>query len=575
MRKQQKVQKVPLQDGSTDPRAAVLARYRNSETVDFAHAWIALEPTFTNKHIARKWQRVGGTPRGEERYFRDPVLVRTMRRVANGMSEAYERCLGNGSGPHCWFQRVRQTTGRDEWWVERQELDFQWKDRSIESFNVRVGIDPEVIEYSVKPIPAPWFYEEDFVRFLQEFLWDVPLGQGLFPSLNEGGGQFHLSAKTLLRGSLLADEIAFRVSHPELACWTTSLPGCDERAFRATRERHLAFNTAIEQYWNGCFHPRAIGTLRVQNALLDRGFDPAPSPRPELADPRAGPVGSPREVFQTNFAFARRVRLRAQNVHPGYWQYAHPEEDGYRPDQIMRYSEGNLNRLQIRGELDVKSGKPIEEGDASEFDAPLEAHMLARDASWEYRAQSSRTSARDAVEAVLLELHHLQYLEQHPHVPLRYSLLQDQLLGDAEVTLKKHARPERLAQLHARARKANLTASRGRMKTDWIEPEVLFWAAWKALPRGEKVAIAREAVGGFLEKVEQAASLDPRPKRDPMEWHRHRVHPLLWKVLQRARASLGAEDPVRRELLAFEANSERYLARRPVWSATVTRAPWL
>ena len=73
-------------------------------------------------------------------------------------------------------------------------------------------------------------------------------------------------------------------------------------------------------------------------------------------DRRKGPQGSAREVFQTNFAFGRAVRLRAQDVDPGYWQSAHPDEDGYRPDQIMRYSEGNLNRLQIAGELHVKSG---------------------------------------------------------------------------------------------------------------------------------------------------------------------------------------------------------------------------
>ena len=86
----------------------------------------------------------------------------------------------------------------------------------------------------------------------------------------------------------------------------------------------------------------------------------------------AGPTGDARDVFQTNFAFGRAVRLQAQNVHPGYWQSAHPDEDGYRPDQIMRYSEGNLNRLQIVGELHVKSGKVLEAEKAPELDAPLE-----------------------------------------------------------------------------------------------------------------------------------------------------------------------------------------------------------
>ena len=31
-------------------------------------------------------------------------------------------------------------------------------------------------------------------------------------------------------------------------------------------------NRIIEEYWAGAFHPRAIGTLLVENAFLDRGF---------------------------------------------------------------------------------------------------------------------------------------------------------------------------------------------------------------------------------------------------------------------------------------------------------------
>src|SRR6185369_18008153 len=114
-----------------------------------------------------------------------------------------------------------------------------------------------------------------------------------------------------------------------------------------------------------------------------------------LMDDRHGPVGSARDVFQTNFAFGRAVRLYAQNIHPGYWQSAHPDEDGYRPDQIMRYSEGNINRLQIVGELHVKSGKVLEAEMVPELDAPLKSALLATEASWENRAQMSRTSARD------------------------------------------------------------------------------------------------------------------------------------------------------------------------------------
>ena len=96
------------------------------------------------------------------------------------------------------------------------------------------------------------------------------------------------------------------------------------------------------------------------------------------------------------------------------------------------------------------------------------------------------------------------------------------------------------------------------MNTDWIEPETLFWAAWRVLPAGEKADLAREAIGGFVERVEQAAAMDPRPEAtdDPMEWHRHRIHPLLWEALESAPAG-GANDPVHKELKAWQAQQGR------------------
>jgi len=57
-----------------------------------------------------------------------------------------------------------------------------------------------------------------------------------------------------------------------------------------------------------------------------------------------------------------------------------------------------------------------------------------------------------------------------------------------------------------------------------------------------------------------------------MEWHRHRVHPLLWGAL--SGTSLKSGDPVKRELEAFQAKSDEYLARRPQWSQTGDPAPW-
>jgi hypothetical protein len=153
-------------------------------------------------------------------------------------------------------------------------------------------------------------------------------------------------------------------------------------------------------------------------------------------------------------------------------------------------------------------------------------------------------------------------------------LEQDALLLDGEATIAKHGGEAMLRTLRKEAREANLAASKGKIKSDWIEPETLFWAAWRVLPDERRAAIAREAVNGLIERVERAATIDTRAgfKADPMEWHRHRVHPLLWEALSKGR--LAASDPARRELEAWAARRETYLARRPQWSQTGSKAPW-
>ena len=178
-------------------------------------------------------------------------------------------------------------------------------------------------------------------------------------------------------------------------------------------------------------------------------------------------------------------------------------------------------------------------------------------------------------EAVLLDVHHALYLGKHPHVRARSSLAQDQLMAQGVETLERVA-PKALAKLRKEARRSNLEASGGRIKTDWIEPETLFWSVWKHLPLGEQAVIACEAVEGFLARVQQAAAEDPRREasRDPMEAHRHRIHPVLWQTLERERGVLAGRPDVRAEWDAWRAKRKKYLARRPAWSVTDARAPW-
>jgi hypothetical protein len=187
----------------------------------------------------------------------------------------------------------------------------------------------------------------------------------------------------------------------------------------------------------------------------------------------------------------------------------------------------------------------------------------------------SRASAEDFVEAVLLDVHHARYLIAHPHVRPRKSLAQDRLMAHAVDTLQRIA-PKALGRLRKEARASNLEASGGRIKTDWIEPETLFWSAWKHLPLGEQAAVAREAVEGFLQRVQEAASTDPRPtaSSDPMEAHRHRIHPVLWQALEHERHVLAQSRDVRAEWQAWTTDKKKYLARRPRWSVTHSHAPW-
>ena len=565
---------------STSPKVdhltAVLATYQRPEASDFGNAWVGMEPTFQSAKSIRKWAKYAAKPGGEDAYFLDEYLVRTQEKVARRIRKRYRKALENGGGAACLFAAVELDDDFDQWKVRRQNLHFHWADDHLEPFEVRFALDPETFEYSIKPVPLAWFYDEGFVSFLEEFLWWGPHKEGLSASIAHGGAQFSLSAKTFLTGSLLADDIASKLNHPELATWIMDWPNPDDRSFRATRPRLEAFRSVLKQYWAGAFHPKSLGVLSVENAYLDRGFSPCPSPREGLMDPKKGPIGDAREVFQNNFAFGRAARLLAQGVHPGYWQSSHPDQDGYRPDQIMRYSEGNLNRMQIVGEWHVKSGKVLDPERIPELEAPLDISLLYDEASWENRGQHGRTSARDFVEALLLDVHHAQHLQQHPGVKVKDSLLQDQLLGDAEETLKKYGKPETLPKLHDEARRVNLEASRGRMKTDWVEPETLFWAAWHALPAGEKAAIAQEAISNFLERVQQAASVDPRAafKSDPMEWHRHRIHPILWEAIEPTVGNLRTHEPLRQEFEAWQAKKEEYLARRPVFSQVEMRPPW-
>lgn len=546
-----------------------LERAREPASSAFADAWVGLEPTFQNMQAIELFAK--HEDKDEDSYFESGPLLKMERTIAKAMAKLYRGALKRGKR-WCIFDDVERIKTRDPFGVDRQALRFRWKSDLAEPMELSVGIDPATFEYTLKPVPLQWLYDARFKRLLQKLVWGVSHDLGLSTSMLNGGGQFHLSAKTFLESSLLADDIASRLDHPELATWIMDWPNCDGRSLRATERRFQAFRDIIHAYWQGAFHPRATGPFRVEHALLDRGFSPAASPPAGLMGAR-GPMGNDDEVFQTNFAFGRALKSHAQDVHPGYWQIAHPDDEGYRPYQIPRYSEVNLLRMQIAGELHGKSGRVVEKKRVSAMDAPLSRDMLASQASIEVRAQMSRTSADDMIEAVLLDVHHAMWLQKNPRVRVRSSLLQDQLLKDAQYTLYSHGAADILSRLRDEARATNLKWSGGRFESDFVEPETLFWAAWRVLSLSERSEIAHEALSGFIERVERAASVDPRGRRgdDPMEPHRHRPHPLLWDALARHRK----RDDVGRERGLWNAQRDKYLDRRPVFAQAGDAPPWV
>jgi hypothetical protein len=94
------------------------------------------------------------------------------------------------------------------------------------------------------------------------------------------------------------------------------------------------------------------------------------------------------------------------------------------------------------------------------------------------------------------------------------------------------------------------------------------------MPQKAKVAICEEVVLGFTERVHEAAAMDPRGlPGDPMEWHRHRIHPLAWKTLENAGTN-KIDAAVAREVEVFARNRDHILARRPIYAQLGDKPPW-
>ena len=59
-----------------------------------------------------------------------------------------------------------------------------------------------------------------------------------------------------------------------------------------------------------------------------------------------------------------------------------------------------------------------------------------------------------------------------------------------------------------------------------------------------------------------------------MLWHRHRVHPQIWKSLDATKTRAARGSIAMRELDAFRADKKRYLSMRPEYSPIDEPEPW-
>src|SRR5689334_13632003 len=120
----------------------VLATFRRPDTTGWDDAWVGVEPTFQSKKSVRKWTKLSQTKKGEDEYFVDPYMRKTQRGVARAIVKSYRERLEQGKDPACLFARVKVKEELDPWKVKREEIAFEWADRSLEPLEVRWTLDP-------------------------------------------------------------------------------------------------------------------------------------------------------------------------------------------------------------------------------------------------------------------------------------------------------------------------------------------------------------------------------------------------------------------------------------------------
>ena len=142
----------------------VLDTFRRQDRTGWNDAWIGIEPTFQSEKTVKFWKKISVDEAGEDKYFKSNVMLRLERKVAQGIRDKYEEKRKGGES-YCMFAKVKIEEDMDQWEVKRQNVEFRWPDGNLEPFTVRISLDPETIEYSIKPVPLAWLYDNRLVHF--------------------------------------------------------------------------------------------------------------------------------------------------------------------------------------------------------------------------------------------------------------------------------------------------------------------------------------------------------------------------------------------------------------------------
>jgi hypothetical protein len=169
-------------------------------------------------------------PGGEDAYFRRSLHARTQARIANAIKRKFRKHRA-AAQPTAMFARVERDDDLDQWQVRRQNLVFHWRMRMQNHSRCAFRSIRKRSNTASNRFRSPGFTTSDSLR--SSIISSGSSAEARpFVFIAHGGGQFSLSAKTFLTGSLLADDIAYKASHPELATWIMDWPNPDDRAFR-------------------------------------------------------------------------------------------------------------------------------------------------------------------------------------------------------------------------------------------------------------------------------------------------------------------------------------------------------